>query len=196
MIDSLPLECRPHGIRGDCNYGNESNGIPYLFKRHQTAKVKNLISSLEQEGVWVDCAQGIQGIEGEVRLGGWSCKRRVIVAPTAEFRYICAWRNSFCLRKNCFCLRIDSFCSQRNSFSSQRNCFWHRRNSLGSWKNCFCLRRNCFRPQTVSFCSRRNSFSSQTNCFWPRGSRIHVQEICLPSRCNGTAFKNDRALFR
>jgi len=87
LIDSLPRECRPHAIRGDCNYGNESNmvecekrGIPYLFKLRQTAKVKNLISLLEQEGGWVDCGQGFEGIEGEVRLGGWSCKRRVIVA--------------------------------------------------------------------------------------------------------------------
>lgn len=87
LIDSLPLECRPHAIRGDCNYGNEANmvecekrGIPYLFKLRQTAKVKNLISLLEQKGGWVDCGQGFEGIEGEVRLGGWSCKRRVIVA--------------------------------------------------------------------------------------------------------------------
>jgi hypothetical protein len=87
LIDSLPLECRPHAIRGDCNYGNEANmvecekrGISYLFKLRQTAKVKNLISLLEQKGGWVDCAQGFEGIEGEVRLGGWSCKRRVIVA--------------------------------------------------------------------------------------------------------------------
>ena len=87
LIDSLPRECRPHAIRGDCNYGNEANmvecekrGIPYLFKLRQTAKVKNLISLLEQEGGWVDCGQGFEGIEGEVRLGGWSRKRRVIVA--------------------------------------------------------------------------------------------------------------------
>jgi hypothetical protein len=87
LIDSLPLECRPHAIRGDCNYGNEANmvecekrGIPYLFKLRQTAKVKNLISLLEQAGGWVDCGQGFEGIEGEVRLGGWSRKRRVIVA--------------------------------------------------------------------------------------------------------------------
>jgi hypothetical protein len=87
LIDSLPLECRPHAIRGDCNYGKEANmvecekrGIPYLFKLRQTGKVKNLISLLEQEGGWVDCGQGFEGIEGEVRLGGWSRKRRVIVA--------------------------------------------------------------------------------------------------------------------
>jgi hypothetical protein len=58
----------------------EKRGIPYLFKLRQTAKVKNLISLLEQEGGWVDCGQGFEGIEREVRLGGWSCKRRVIVA--------------------------------------------------------------------------------------------------------------------
>ena len=87
LIDSLPFECRPHAIRGDYNYFNEANlvecekrGIPYLFKLRQTAKVKNLISLLEQEGGWVDCGQGVEGIEGEVRLGGWNCKRRVIVA--------------------------------------------------------------------------------------------------------------------
>jgi hypothetical protein len=47
LIDSLPLECLPHAIRGDCNYGNEANmvecekrDIPYLFKLRQTAKVK------------------------------------------------------------------------------------------------------------------------------------------------------------
>ena len=28
----------------------------------------------------MDCGQGFEGIVGEVRLGGWSCKRRVIVA--------------------------------------------------------------------------------------------------------------------
>jgi hypothetical protein len=87
LIDSLPLECRPHAIRGDCNYFNEANlvecekrGIPYLFKLRQTAKVKNLIHLLEQEGGWVDCGQGFEVIEGEVHLGGWSCKRRMIVA--------------------------------------------------------------------------------------------------------------------
>ena len=58
----------------------EKRGIPYLFKLRQTAKVKNLISLLEQEGGWVDCGQGFEGIEGEVRLGGWNCKRRMIVA--------------------------------------------------------------------------------------------------------------------
>jgi hypothetical protein len=50
----------------------EKCGIPYLFKLRQTAKVKNLISLLEQERGWVDCGQGFKGIEGEVRLGGWS----------------------------------------------------------------------------------------------------------------------------
>ena len=76
LIDALPLECRPHAIRGDCNYGNEANtvkcekrGIPYLFKLRLTAKVKNLISMLEQEGGWVDYGQGFKGIEEEVGLG-------------------------------------------------------------------------------------------------------------------------------
>ena len=61
LIDSLPLECRPHAIRGDRNYGNEYNmvecekrGILYLLKLRQTAEVKNLIHLLEQEGGCVD----------------------------------------------------------------------------------------------------------------------------------------------
>jgi hypothetical protein len=87
LIDSLPVECRPQGIRGDCGYGSEANmvecekrNIPYLFKLRQTVKIKNLISLMERQGGWVDCGQGFEGIEGEVRLSGWSCKRRVIIA--------------------------------------------------------------------------------------------------------------------
>jgi hypothetical protein len=38
----------------------EKRGIPYLFKLRQTAKVKNLIHLLEQEGGWVDCGQGLK----------------------------------------------------------------------------------------------------------------------------------------
>jgi hypothetical protein len=45
----------------------------------QTAKVKTLIAALEQKGGWVYCGQGFEGIEGELQLTGWNCKRRVIV---------------------------------------------------------------------------------------------------------------------
>ena len=86
LIDSLPHSLRPHAIRGDCNYGSqgvmaecEARGIPYLFKLRQTAKVKTLIAALEQKGGWVYCGQGFEGIEGELQLTGWNCKRRVIV---------------------------------------------------------------------------------------------------------------------
>ena len=87
LIDSLDPVQRPHAIRGDCNYGSEgvmaeceARKIPYLFKIRQTAKVKTLIDALEQKGGWVDCGQGFEGIEGELRLSGWSRQRRVIVA--------------------------------------------------------------------------------------------------------------------
>ena len=87
LIDSLDPVQRPHAIRGDCNYGSEgvmaeceARNIPYLFKIRQTAKVKTLIDALEQKGGWVDCGQGFEGIEGELRLSGWSRQRRVIVA--------------------------------------------------------------------------------------------------------------------
>jgi hypothetical protein len=46
----------------------------------QTPKIKTLISALEQKGGWVNCGQGFEGLEGEVRLSGWSSTRRVIVA--------------------------------------------------------------------------------------------------------------------
>lgn len=58
----------------------EARGIPYLFKVRQTPKIKTLLSALEQNGGWRDCGQGFQGLEDEVRLSGWSCTRRVIVA--------------------------------------------------------------------------------------------------------------------
>jgi hypothetical protein len=87
LIDSLDPVQRPHAIRGDCNYDSEgvmaeceARNIPYLFKIRQTAKVKTLIDALEQKGGWVDCGQGFEGIEGELRLSGWSRQRRVIVA--------------------------------------------------------------------------------------------------------------------
>jgi hypothetical protein len=87
LIDSLPASWRPHGIRGDCNYGSqgvmaecEARGIPYLFKLSQSAKVKTLLAALEQKVGWVDCGQGFEGIEGELQLTGWNRKRRVIVA--------------------------------------------------------------------------------------------------------------------
>jgi hypothetical protein len=89
LIDSLPLECRPHAIRGDCNYGNEANmvecekrGIPYLFKLRQTAKVKNLISLLEQEdGIVLACPKfqprsGVRVVDEVVERGVMGTRRR------------------------------------------------------------------------------------------------------------------------
>jgi hypothetical protein len=87
LIDFLPRNKRPHAIRGDCHYGNEgvmagceARNIPYLFKLRQTPKVKTLIHACERKGGWVDCGKGFEALEGQVRLSGWSRKRRVVVA--------------------------------------------------------------------------------------------------------------------
>jgi Transposase DDE domain group 1 len=87
LLDSLPRAAWPHLLRGDCNYGNEANmreaearGLGYLFKLRQTSKAKELIRFLETQGGWREVGLGLEGLEGTLRLSGWSCARRVVVA--------------------------------------------------------------------------------------------------------------------
>lgn len=86
LIDSLPRGSRPQLIRGDCAYGNEEmmleaekRNSPYLFKLRQTSKVKELIKALEKKGPWAAAGENWEGVEGSLRLSGWSQNRRVIV---------------------------------------------------------------------------------------------------------------------
>ena len=86
LIDSLPAAAWPKLIRGDCSYGSEKNmveaenrSLGYLFKQRQTNNVKQLIDLLEKQGGWCDAGQGFEGMEGRLKLTGWSCSRRVIV---------------------------------------------------------------------------------------------------------------------
>lgn len=90
----LPREQWPTYIRGDCGYGNEKimlecedEGVPYLFKLRQTAKVKNLVKtcSYQSEG-WVDAGDGWEAMEAELKLSGWSKSRRVIVVRETPAR--------------------------------------------------------------------------------------------------------------
>jgi len=86
LIESLPADERPQLVRGDCAYGVDGEmvqleelGQAYLFKLRQSAGVKQLIKRQWQRQDWRDMGQGWGGLEDELRLSGWSRKRRVIV---------------------------------------------------------------------------------------------------------------------
>jgi hypothetical protein len=84
--ESLPAECRPWLVCGDSAYGNESlmsdcevRGQKYLFRLRRSPGVKQLITLLERQGGWRAGVNGWSGLEGQLQLSGWTCKRRVIV---------------------------------------------------------------------------------------------------------------------
>jgi len=86
LLMSLPVDERPKLVRGDSAYGSEGEMLqleelqqPYLFKLRQTAGVKQLIKRQWVRQIWSDLGQGWEGCEDELRLSGWSTKRRVIV---------------------------------------------------------------------------------------------------------------------
>ncbi len=86
LIESLPANERPQLVRGDSAYGSEGEMVqleelkqPYLFKLRQTSGVKQLIKRQWQRQDWSPMGQGWQGCEDQLRLSGWSTKRRVIV---------------------------------------------------------------------------------------------------------------------
>ncbi len=87
MLGSLPRERWPTFVRGDCGYGNEGfmneleqRGLPYLLKLRHTAKVKALVRDvLSRSEGWVDCGDGWEAAEAQIKLSGWSRTRRVVV---------------------------------------------------------------------------------------------------------------------
>jgi len=87
ILDNLPIEKRPDLIRGDCAFGNEKflfnleeRRINYLFKIKHTKKVKDLIYLLERKNdQWTDAGQGWEGMQGELKLMGWSKSRKIII---------------------------------------------------------------------------------------------------------------------
>lgn len=86
LLQGLPPEQRPRLVRGDSAYGSEGEMLqleelqqPYLFKLRQTAGVKQLIQRQWKHQDWYDMGQGWTGCEDELRLSGWSAKRRVII---------------------------------------------------------------------------------------------------------------------
>ena len=86
LIESLAADERPQLVRGDCAFGSEGEMAQleelqqaYLFKLRQSAGVKQLIKRQWQRQDWSDMGQGWSGLEDELRLSGWSRKRRVII---------------------------------------------------------------------------------------------------------------------
>ncbi len=78
LIDSMPVQCLPHLIRGDIGFGNEGTMLGceerdlfFLFKLKQTKNIKSLILNLEKPGEnWRSVGQGWFGSEGEIQLMG------------------------------------------------------------------------------------------------------------------------------
>ena len=85
-FDTLPQASRPVFIRGDAGWGNErmmqeaeQRDQAYLFKIRQSVKIKELLASNFAMHQWHPAGQGWEGTWSEVRLAGWSSKRRVVI---------------------------------------------------------------------------------------------------------------------
>jgi hypothetical protein len=85
-LNSLPRQCWPRLIRGDCDWGNETQMSEcekheqcFLFKLRQTPKAKKLIEHSFARRDWVVTEHGWEVLEDRLRLSGWSRSRRVIV---------------------------------------------------------------------------------------------------------------------
>lgn len=89
LLDELGPERQPRLARGDSGYGNEDvielcerRALQYLLRLRQTANVKRLIERVFKREGWThatELSQGWQAIEDELKLHGWSRKRRVVV---------------------------------------------------------------------------------------------------------------------
>jgi Transposase DDE domain group 1 len=85
-FDSLPRTSRPVFLRGDIGWGTErmmqeaeERDQAYLFKLRQSANVKDLLARSFAMDQWQPAGQQWEGIWSQVRLAGWTNKRRVIV---------------------------------------------------------------------------------------------------------------------
>jgi Transposase DDE domain len=85
-FDNLPGTLRPVFRRGDIGWGSdwmmqeaEQRDQPYLFKIRQSAKIKELLAGSFAVDQWQSAGQGWEGTWSEVRLAGWTHKRRIII---------------------------------------------------------------------------------------------------------------------
>lgn len=88
LWDSLPVECRPWLACGDAGFGNEGlmaecerRSQQYLFRLRQSPRVKALIATVTGATTtrWTPTSRGWSATESELRLMGWTRKRRVLV---------------------------------------------------------------------------------------------------------------------
>jgi hypothetical protein len=85
-FDTLPHASRPVFLRGDIGWGSErmmqeaeQRDQPYLFKIRQSVKIKELLAGSFASDQWESAGQGWEGTWSEVRLAGWTSKRRIII---------------------------------------------------------------------------------------------------------------------
>lgn len=86
LLDELG-DRRPALVRGDSGYGNEGilveledRSQPYLLRLRQTANVQRLVRQQFSRQDWSrPDSQGCQMVEAQLKLLGWSSKRRVVV---------------------------------------------------------------------------------------------------------------------
>jgi hypothetical protein len=93
LWDRLTPAQRPWLVCGDANFGNErimsdceTRQQNYLFRQRSTRGVRKLVQILERQGGWQKLGESWEGCEGELRLMGWSAKRRAVVFRRAKER--------------------------------------------------------------------------------------------------------------
>lgn len=85
-LDARERKDWPSLLRGDSAWGSESTMVeaearklPYLFKLRQSQGVQLKISQLARDEGWRNAGDGWHGMEGKVRLQGWTRERRILV---------------------------------------------------------------------------------------------------------------------
>lgn len=86
LLARVPRDCWPVMLRADKGFASdalmtrcEQEGLKYLMRLRLTKKVKEAIERLADKRDWRDAGQGWQGIETELKLTGWSAKRRIVL---------------------------------------------------------------------------------------------------------------------
>ena len=86
LLDGMGRANGPTLLRGDADWGNEPvmreaerRGLPYLFKLRRMANVKRALERAMLRDGWEAAGHGWEGQWSELRLIGWTRKRRVVL---------------------------------------------------------------------------------------------------------------------